>query len=124
MKKSEIPVRVKASDDYVFKIKPSANITSLFQSLTPYSDLNQVPLEQVVYLKLMETIYALLNNSEQFFPILFDFADSWKIDILKFLNQNYMDELTLEEIAAYTGLSLATFKHDFKKVVLCRLRNG
>lgn len=116
MKKSELPLNVQISDDYVFKIKPSADITSLFTSLTPYFDLNQVPSDNVVYLKLMEAIYALLNNSETFYPILFDFADPWKIDILEFMNQNYMDELTMEEMAAYTGRSLATFKRDFKKV--------
>lgn len=38
------------------------------------------------------------------------------IDILDFLNENYIDELTAEEIAAYTGRSLSTFKRDFAKV--------
>lgn len=116
MKKSELPVNVPTSDDYVFKISPSADITSLFHSLTPYFDLNQIPTDKVVYLKLMEAIYALLNNSEKFYPILFDFADPWKIDILEYMNQNYTDDLTMDEFAAYTGRSLATFKRDFKKV--------
>src|SRR5690606_5359229 len=40
----------------------------------------------------------------------------WKIDILEFLNDHYMDDLTMEQIAAYTGRSLATFKRDFQKV--------
>ena len=40
----------------------------------------------------------------------------WKMDILDFMNENYMYEFTLEELAHYTGRSLATFKRDFKKV--------
>ena len=38
------------------------------------------------------------------------------MDILDFMNENYMYEFTLEELAHYTGRSLATFKRDFKKV--------
>lgn len=47
---------------------------------------------------------------------LFDFAEPWKIDILEFMNDNYMNELTMEEMALYTGRSLASFKRDFKKI--------
>ena len=32
------------------------------------------------------------------------------------MNKNYMYEFTLEELAHYTGRSLATFKRDFKKI--------
>lgn len=39
-----------------------------------------------------------------------------EIDILDYLNENYMCDLSLEEIASYTGRSLATFKRDFAKV--------
>jgi AraC-like DNA-binding protein len=50
------------------------------------------------------------------YPILFDFAEPWKIDLLDFLNDNYMDDLSMEQIASFTGRSLATFKRDFKKI--------
>ena len=32
------------------------------------------------------------------------------------MNENYMYDLSLEELANYTGRSLTTFKRDFKKV--------
>ena len=64
----------------------------------------------------MEGIYALLNSNEELYPILFDFAEPWKIDLLDFLNGNYMEELSMEQIASFTGRSLATFKRDFKKI--------
>lgn len=67
-------------------------------------------------LKLLEGVYALLHTDQSFFPTLFDFTEPWKIDILDFLNENYMYDLTLEEIASFTGRSLSTFKRDFKKV--------
>ena len=32
------------------------------------------------------------------------------------MNDNYTEELSMEEMASYTGRSLASFKRDFKKV--------
>jgi len=116
MKKLDLPKNAVLLDEYVISIDPSPDITSLFQSLTPYFDLNTQPTNQVVYLKLLEAIYATLNNSSNFYPLLFDFADPWKIDILEFLNKNFMDDLSTEQIASYTGRSLSTLKRDFKKV--------
>jgi len=111
--KSSIP---KGIDDNVFKIGRRADTKSLFDSLTPYFDENLKPTEAVAHLKSLEGIYALLNTSEQFYRILFDFADPWKIDLLEFLEDNYRDDLNMEDIARYTGRSLATFKRDFKKI--------
>ena len=58
----------------------------------------------------------LLNTDKSLYASLFDFTDPWKIDILNFMEQNYMNDLTLEEMANYTGRSLATFKRDFSKI--------
>ncbi|HMR85054.1 MAG TPA: AraC family transcriptional regulator [Niabella sp.] len=116
MNKSDIPKDVTISDKIVFKLKPTPAIESLFQSLTPYFDSNVKPTEGVMYLKLLEGIYALLNNNELLYPVLFDFAEPWKIDLLEFLNNSYMDDLTMEQLASFTGRSLATFKRDFKKI--------
>lgn len=116
MNKSEIPTDVKISDNTVFKLDQNPAIQSLFQSLTPYFDSNIKPTEAVTHLKLLEGIYVLLNSNEQLYPILFDFAEPWKIDLLEFLNSNYSEELTMEQIASFTGRSLATFKRDFKKI--------
>lgn len=116
LNKSDLPKNVAISDKDVFKIELRPDITSLFQSLIPYFDENIKPSEGVTHLKLLEGIYALLNNSDIFFPVLFDFTNPWKIDILEFLNDHYMDDLTMKQIASYTGRSLATFKRDFQKV--------
>lgn len=116
MNKSEIPKQVKISDQTVFKLESSPAIESLFQSLTPYFESNIKPKDGVVKLKLQEGIFALLDSNELLYPILFDFAEPWKIDLLEFLNHNYMESLSMEQIASFTGRSLATFKRDFKKI--------
>ena len=92
------------------------DIVSLFESMTPYFDSGLQPTEELLNLKMAEGVYVLLNTDKNLYASLFDFADPWKIDILEFLEKNYMNDLTLEEIANYTGRSLATFKRDFKKL--------
>ena len=38
------------------------------------------------------------------------------IDIVNFMERNYMNYLSMDEMAYYTGRSFATFKRDFKKI--------
>jgi AraC-like DNA-binding protein len=116
MDKNIVPANAKAPKESVTKIPLRPDITGLFQSLTPYFDTLVQPTSEIINLKEQEGVYCLLNTDKNFFPVLFDFTEPWKIDILDFLNENYMDDLTMEEIAAYTGRSLATFKRDFAKI--------
>lgn len=74
---------------------------------------------------MIEGAYVLLNTDKNLYASLFDFVDQWKIDIIDYLNENYMYDLTMAEIASYTGRSLATFKRDFAKVsAISHRRNG
>ena len=57
----------------------------------------------------------MLNTDKNLYASIFDFTDPWKIDILEFMERNYMNDISMEEIANYTGRSLSTFKRDFKK---------
>lgn len=116
LNKNEISKSITVPEESVFRIEARPDITSLFQSLMPYFDSEIQPTDEITQLKLQEGIYSLLNTSKQFYPILFDFTEPWKIDILEFMNENYMYDLTMDEIAGYTGRSLATFKRDFAKI--------
>jgi AraC-like DNA-binding protein len=103
-------------DSSVHILDKSPYLDSLFVSMLPFFENDIKPHPEFVEQKLEEGVRALLNLDESFYPTLFDFADPWKIDIMDFLNNNYMCELTMEEIAAYTGRSLATFKRDFARI--------
>lgn len=100
----------------VAKLPKTAEITSLFASLTPFFDPEVKPRDDFMHLKLEEGLLALLHIDKRFAPTLFDFNEPWKIDILDFMNKNYMYEFNLEDLAHYTGRSLATFKRDFRKI--------
>ena len=105
-------------DKSSLRVLPSdrADIRSLFESVIPYFDMGLKPTEDVLKLKMIEGAYVLLNTDKSLYASLFDFVDPWKIDIIDYLNENYMYDLSMEEIASYTGRSLATFKRDFAKV--------
>ena len=100
----------------VVKLPDTPEIASLFASMTPYFNTDEKPQDDFMHLKLQEGLLALLHIDKRFATLLFDFNESWKIDILDFMNKNYMYEFTIEDLAHYTGRSLATFKRDFKKV--------
>lgn len=100
----------------VVKLPQTVEIESLFASMTPYFDPKVKPKDDFMELKLQEGLLALLHINNRFATALFDFNEPWKIDILDFMNQNYMYEFSMEDLAHYTGRSLATFKRDFKKI--------
>lgn len=91
------------------------DVRSLFESVIPYFDAGEKPSEEILKLKMTEGIYAILHTNVNLYASLFDFADPWKIDIMEFMEKNYMNELSMDEIALYTGRSISTFKRDFKK---------
>lgn len=103
-------------DTGVIKLPQTVELASLFASMTPYLDPDVKPRDSFMELKLQEGLMALLTIDERFIPTMFDFNEPWKIDILDFLEENYTCDLSIEEIAHYTGRSLATFKRDFKKI--------
>lgn len=92
------------------------DIRSLFESVVPYFDAGVRPSDDVLKLKMIEGVYVLLHTDRSLYASLFDFVDPWKIDIIDYLNENYMYDLSVAEIASYTGRSTATFKRDFAKV--------
>ncbi|MDH8701598.1 AraC-like DNA-binding protein [Dysgonomonadaceae bacterium PH5-43] len=114
--KDKLPTEISKHKQSVIKLPETPDIKGLFLSITPYFDSSVKPSDDIMCLKMMEGLHALLRIDERFYPTLFDFAEPWKIDILEFLNKNYMYDLSMEEMASFTGRSLSTFKRDFKKI--------
>lgn len=112
----KVDSKAKRLDSNVIKLPHTVELASLFASMTPYFDPNVKPKDDFMNLKLQEGLLSLLHIDRRFAPMLFDFNEPWKMDILEFMNDNYMYEFSMEELAHYTGRSLATFKRDFKKV--------
>lgn len=100
----------------IVMLNNNPSVKSLFVSMIPYFDANVRPSEEMTNLKMQEGLLALLQTDERFYPTLFDFSEPWKIDLEDFMNNNYMYDLSLNELARFTGRSLAAFKRDFRQI--------
>lgn len=114
--KKTLPNDVRRIREAAILLPQTPALQSLFLSLFPYTDANVKPKDEIIRLKMQEALYCLLDTDKRFYPTLFDFNESWKIDLLPFMEANYTQDMTLDEFATYTGRSLATFKRDFAKV--------
>lgn len=112
----DLPEVVTPSDKSFINIPRSSLLTSLFESFKPYWEKNQSPEPHWLRLKVLEAIKFLLLLDKSMYATLFDFTSRWRLDIMDFMERNYKYNLSLEQLAHYSGRSLATFKRDFRKI--------
>jgi AraC family transcriptional regulator, exoenzyme S synthesis regulatory protein ExsA len=87
-----------------------------FQSIVPYARRTSATLtEEISILKIKEGVKLLLHVLPGLRSFLFDFAEPNKIDLEKFMLNNYQFNVPVEKFAQLTGRSLAGFKRDFQK---------
>ncbi len=116
LRPEELPRDAQRGREPVLKIPASPELESLFLSLTPYLDSSDTLPEEVAWLKRLEGARLVLAADRNVYASLFDFAQPWKVDLLGFMEENYLYDLSVPELARYTGRSLSAFKRDFKKV--------
>ncbi|WP_232064782.1 helix-turn-helix domain-containing protein [Rhodocytophaga rosea] len=87
-----------------------------FQSVLPYV---RNPVEsltnEIGILKVKEAVKLLLHTMPRLRNLLFDFSESYKIDLEKFMLSHFHYNIPVAEFAQLTGRSLAGFKRDFQK---------
>jgi AraC-like DNA-binding protein len=100
---------------YILPLKPDALLKSYFQSILPYVEQSKKISKKLAALKTNEAVELLLNLEPSLKTFLFDFSEPYKIDIEKFMQQNYHFNVPVENFAKLTGRSLTGFKRDFVK---------
>ncbi|QJD80362.1 helix-turn-helix domain-containing protein [Spirosoma rhododendri] len=87
-----------------------------FQSIVPYARSSGASMtDELGILKLKEGVKLLLLTLPDLRNQLFDFSVSHKIDLEKFMLNNFQFNVPIEKFAQLTGRSLAAFKRDFVK---------
>lgn len=89
-------------------------LKSLFNSLSPYFELAEALPGDIAAFKIEEAIRVLRAIDPDVDQLLGDFEKPGKLDLVDFMEQNYMFNLPLEKFSYLTGRSLTTFKKDFK----------
>lgn len=89
-------------------------LASLFNSLLPYFELADALPSDIASFKVDEAIRVLRAIDPRVDGLLGYFEEPGKLDLVQFMEQNYMFNLPLEKFGYLTGRSLTTFKKDFK----------
>ena len=87
-----------------------------FQSVLPYVRNSSGKItNDMGILKIKEGVKLLMHTTPELKTFLFDFSEPYKIDLEKFMTNNFHYNVPVEQFARLTGRSLAGFKRDFQK---------
>lgn len=92
-------------------------LQAYFQSVLPYIRHSEEKITNAVgLLKVKEGVLLLLHALPELKTFLFDFSEPHKIDLEKFMLNNFHFNVPVDHFARLTGRSLAGFKRDFQKI--------
>lgn len=89
---------------------------SCLASLIPYFDIQEDFPENIASLKINEALTILRTIDSDIDTVLANFEEPHKIDLVNFMEKNFMFNMPLEKFSYLTGRSLTTFKRDFQKI--------
>lgn len=89
-------------------------LESCLASLVPYFEMKDLP-DNIASLKITEAISILRTIDKEIDNVLANFEEPGKIDLVSYMEKNFMFNLPLEKFCYLTGRSLTTFKRDFSK---------
>jgi AraC-like DNA-binding protein len=90
-------------------------LESCLASLIPYFDVEGMFPENLALIKITEAISILRTIDNTIDSVLANFEDPHKVELVSFMEKNYMFNMPLEMFGYLTGRSLSSFKRDFKK---------
>ena len=90
-------------------------LESCLASLIPYFEVAGKFPENLASLKITEALSILKNIDPTIDSVLANFEDPHKVELVSFMEKNYMFNMPLEKFGYLTGRSLTSFKRDFKK---------
>jgi AraC family transcriptional regulator, exoenzyme S synthesis regulatory protein ExsA len=106
------PTALKSPKIFSFNNHPL--LESCLTSLIPYFDMKDIPAD-IASLKITEAISILRTLDKEIDNVLANFEEPGKINLIDYMEKNFMFNLPLEKFGYLTGRSLTTFKRDFKK---------
>jgi len=113
----QIAIREKYTGPSNLLIPGNDFLRGYFQSVIPYVRSTEEKIVTALgMLKVKEGVQLLLRAQPGLKEFLFDFSESYKIDLEKFMLSNFHFNVPVERFAQLTGRSLAGFKRDFQKI--------
>jgi AraC-like DNA-binding protein len=100
----------------IFSYRNHPLLQSCLASLVPYFEVEGLFPESLAALKITEAISILRFIDPQIDAVLANFDVPGKVDLLNFMERNFMFNMSLERLGYLTGRSLSTFNRDFKRL--------
>ncbi len=100
----------------IYRFSNHPLLESCLASLIPYFNVEGEFPESLASLKIEEAISILRIIDPGVDSILANFDVPGKIDLVNFMQRNFMFNMSLEKLGYLTGRSLSTFNRDFKKL--------
>lgn len=100
----------------IYRFSNHPLLESCLASLIPYFDLSGEFPEDLASLKIEEAIRILRLIDPGVDSVLANFDAPGKIDLVSFMQRNFMFNMSLEKLGYLTGRSLSTFNRDFRKL--------
>jgi AraC-like DNA-binding protein len=104
------------STQKIFTFSNHPLLESCMASLIPYFDVDGEFPDELAFLKIAEAINILRLINPEVDSVLGNFDAPGKIDLVSFMQRNFMFNMSLEKLGYLTGRSLSTFNRDFKKL--------
>ncbi|WP_316825934.1 AraC family transcriptional regulator [Pedobacter miscanthi] len=103
-------------EEKIYSFQNHPFLESCLASLIPYFNIEGEFPEALASLKISEAISILRAIDPEVDNVLANFDAPGKIDLISFMQRNFMFNMSLEKLGYLTGRSLSTFNRDFKKL--------
>jgi len=100
----------------IYRFSNHPLLESCLASLIPYFDVESEFPESLAGLKIEEAINILRLIDPSVDSVLANFDVPGKIDLIDFMQRNFMFNMPMEKLGYLTGRSLSTFNRDFRKL--------
>ncbi|UJF33411.1 helix-turn-helix domain-containing protein [Paenibacillus hexagrammi] len=91
-------------------------IGSYIESLKPYFENPDEVKEGLVRVKLMELLFHIADSNDRFLHQMMQPISKDRDSIAKIMEENFLNPVSLNDLAYLSGRSLATFKRDFQAI--------
>lgn len=108
-------VRTEETEPVTIK-KVSRHLLGFMQSIKPYFDDPELMEPQLVHLKMTELFYNLAQTDKSILRQLIQLKHPVRSTIKEVMESNYLNPVSLDDLAYLSGRSLSTFKREFKEV--------
>lgn len=108
-------IKSKITTEKIISFEKHPLLESCLASLIPYFEMQNNFPENIAILKINEAINILRTIDKNIDSVLNNFEEPGKIDLVAFMEKNFMFNMPLEKFGYLTGRSLTTFKRDFYK---------